>query len=149
MSGISNIPSVCVERNSNGGYYQNGKEYCTLKKVEVEEEYWQLRVRGGGKAPSKRELAKVAGVSPNYAQKIIGEIEEYGAVVDVNTLKLERWERRIKGVGSHCLTLQEQCLLLTLRDEDSTRTNSNYCHQLLIFSGKKVSTRFISSFFKK
>ena len=78
--------SLGVERNLNGGLFENGKEYSTFKKVEVEEEYWRLRVRGGGKAPSKRELVKVAGVSPNYAQKIIREIEEYGAVVDVNTL---------------------------------------------------------------
>ena len=44
--------SLGVERNLNGGLFENGKEYSTFKKVEVEEEYWRLRVRGDGKAPS-------------------------------------------------------------------------------------------------
>ena len=76
--------------NSNGGFFENGKEYSTLKKAEVEREYWDLVGSENGKKPSKRVLAKAAKVSPNYAKKIMDEIECRGGIFPVEELKIKR-----------------------------------------------------------
>ena len=88
-------------------------------------------------------------MSPNYARKIITEIEEHGRIIPVEDLKVERSDERVKGVGSKVLTLEEQMFLLELRNLDSTRTRDNYVINLFQFCGKHVSKTFISDFFLK
>ena len=101
-----------ILENLNSGFFENGKEYSTLKQVEVENEYWSLVSPANGKTPSKRVLAKAAKVSPNYARKIIAEIEDRGKIIPVEVLKVERSDERVKRVGSKLLTLEEQMFLL-------------------------------------
>ena len=91
-----------ISENLNGGFYENGKEYSTLKKAEVEREYWSLVGAANGKTPSKRVLAKAAKVSPNYARKIIVEISNRGSIIPVEDLKVERSEERVKGLVRNC-----------------------------------------------
>ena len=132
-----------ISENLNGGFFENGKEYSTLKKAEVEREYWRLvSMAENGKTPSKRKLAVAARVSPNYARKIITEIEEHGRIIPVEDLKVERSDERVKGVGSKVLKLEEQMFLLELRNLDSTRTRDIYIINLLQFCGKLVSKSF-------
>ena len=139
-----------LNENSNGGYFENGKEYSTIKKAEVEREYWRLVGKAeDGKTPSKRVLAKAAKVSPNYTRKIIVEIQERRKIITVENLKLKRKDERKKGVGALSLTLEEQMFLLDLQNLDSTRTRSNYIHNLFMFCDKSVSHSFISEFFIK
>ena len=110
--------------------------------------YWRL-VDELGKALSDCRLAKEARVGRMFAGKVRREIQEGGAIRTVEELKEERWLTRKKGVGSHCLTLREQLYLLQLRADNPTRSNDSYIAHLFFLSGNKVSSNFISTFFKK
>ena len=102
-----------IETNSNGGLFTNGKEYPTLKKVEIEVVYWRLFV-ALGKSPSERRLACEAKVGKTYARKLINEVKNGGGIIPVERLKEERVERRDNRVGCLCITLQEKSYLLQI-----------------------------------
>ena len=137
-----------VNQNAYGGHHINGKEYSTLKKVQVEVVYWRLFVELK-KAPSKRVLAKGARVGPTFAQKVIAEIKRSGCIIPVEQLKVERWKKKDKRVGCLCITLDEQAHLLQLRRDEPTRGNNSHIAALFLASGTIVSSSFISSFFRK
>ena len=59
-----------IQTKYNGGFFTNGKEYSTLKNVEIEVVYWRIFVKLG-KSPSKQRLAGEAKVG--NARKLANE----------------------------------------------------------------------------
>ena len=135
-------------KNRNGGWYSLGKEKTSDQKRQYEDIYMDLKVKIG-KDPSVRIFAKEAKISVGYSQKIIKEIKSNGSVVTVEKLKSDRIKARKKGVGSICLTEVDVAVLLQLRDMNPLQSNQNYVNRLAALTGTKISSRFITTLFKK
>ena len=139
-----------IERNQYGGWYVNGKEFSTEKKVECEETYRRLCAQNG-RPPSIRAFAKEAKVSRKFAKKMMEEIKSNGHVVSVESLKKKRHEENphLRGVGAQKLSPHEKQILIDLRHDDPSRSNIGYVAMLHQISGTKVSTSFVTNFFKE
>ena len=139
-----------IERNQYGGWYVNGKEFSTEKKVECEETYRRLCAQNG-RPPSIRAFAKEAKVSRKFAKKMMEEIKSNGHVVSVESLKKKRHEENphLRGAGAQKLSPHEKQILIDLRHDDPSRSNIGYVAMLHQITGTKVSKSFITNFFKE
>ena len=78
-----------IFKNTHGGWYNNGREFSTEKKVAIEAIYRDLCC-SENRPPSIRELVRKAKMSATHSSKIIKEIKETGHVMPVSILKKER-----------------------------------------------------------
>ena len=74
--------SLGLYANANNGYYKSVKSYGVEKK-KIADAYEQL-LQAHGTPPSIRCLEKHCKVSPNFAQKVIKELQVHGSVIDPN-----------------------------------------------------------------
>jgi hypothetical protein len=139
-----------IERNQYGGWYVNGKEFSTEKKVECEETHRRPCAQNG-RPPSIRAFAKEAKVSRKFAKKMMEEIKSNGHVVSVESLKKKRHEENphLRGAGAQKLSPHEKQILIDLRHDDPSRSNIGYVAMLHQITGTKVSKSFITNFFKE
>ncbi len=111
------------------------------KKIAVQECYDRLKKEN--QDPSSRALAKAAGVSKNFALKIIKEIKEQGAITPVKEITT------CQGIGSRVLAPGDAQFLLDLRSRNNKLRNIDYVIELREKRGIKVSVGFITQFFQK
>ena len=131
--------------NQNGGFYRPGVAYTLDVKIRIAMVYEELKEEAAitGKPPvSKRQLAVAASVSPEYAGKIMDEVDS-GGIVDPATVDPER-ER---GPGSMTLDLEDELLLLRLHQWKPSMRLSQYCMYLRVQRGTIVSESTISRWF--
>jgi hypothetical protein len=134
--------AVGVSKNDNGGYYNNGCTTSVVEKMRMADIYTSLKSEG--KKVTCRMLAKHAKGSPNFAQKIIKEVEEYGGVIDPSSKK-----KCQTGIGSRCMTGHDISIILRLCQENPARSLRDYQACLCAENGNAVSTSTILNLFNK
>jgi hypothetical protein len=136
--------------NRNGGYYHPGQAYNLIRKKEVGQVFLTLWEDNYPTQPSVRAVARVAGVGRVYAKKVIKELLETGDLLDNELTRPNKKETQLfVGVGSRALNLEEEVFLLALRTEMPNRPNLDYIRELHARYGTKVSSGFITEWFKK
>mmetsp|Transcript_21380 Transcript_21380/g.24010 ORF Transcript_21380/g.24010 Transcript_21380/m.24010 type:complete len:86 (-) Transcript_21380:264-521(-) len=78
------------------------------------------------------------------------EIQTWGHVVSVETLKKERKEenQHVRGVGAFSLPPHAKQILLDLQRADPSRSNISYVAMLHQMTGISVSVSLVSKFFR-
>ena len=130
--------------NEFGGLYEPGQYYPISKKISVAQAYRRMKDEAAPALPTILDLAKECQVSWHYASRVAQEVELHGQIQAPRMLMLESQNHRHVG---DCLSTDEAYFLLSLRAEAPERPNFDYCHQLEVYSGKRVSPSFISEFF--
>lgn len=132
--------------NANQGAYTNGCAYPLEKKLLVASVYDRCLRESGGRRPVLANVAKEAGVSIGFVSKVADELHAFGTVVAPDSATKRAGPC---GVGSKCLTDEDQRILLELLDRNPFRTRRNYVHRLWEITGTRVSESTISQFFLK
>jgi hypothetical protein len=136
--------------NRNGGSCHPGQSHSLVKKDEVASEFLKLWQDSFPTQPSDRLVAREAGVGKKFAGKVIKELLETGELLDPELTRPNQKESGcFVGVGSRALTLEEEVFLLALRTEIPNRPNLSYIQELDGRHGAKVSSAFITQWFKK
>ena len=109
-----------------------------------------LRANNYPTQPSVRSVARKTRVGWKFASKVIKELLETGNLLDP---ELTRPKQKESGcfvdVGSRALNLEEEVFLLALRAETPNRPNLDCIREPDRRCGAKVSTAFITEWFKK
>mmetsp|Transcript_1907 Transcript_1907/g.3767 ORF Transcript_1907/g.3767 Transcript_1907/m.3767 type:complete len:377 (-) Transcript_1907:1828-2958(-) len=127
--------------NDNGGAYQHGKPYSTEKKVDVANTYFDMKFSSCGPDPTPTNVAQEAKVGWSFAKKVIDEVEENYRVLSPEEIQAQR--PMPLGVGSRCLTAEDEAYLEYLYYKKRYRTNEGYVRRLAEDRGKVVSASLI------
>ena len=130
--------------NAYQGAYTNGCAYPIEKKLSVALLYEQCQRDAGKTCPPLSHVAKKAGVSVGFVSKVVEELNCFGSVVASNPKNKYSGPR---GIGSKCLSLEDQQILLELLHRNPFRTRRNYVNRLAEITGTRVSESTISQFF--
>lgn len=134
------------DRNENGGFYTRGERYNFAKKCEIVTTYFELWAASFPTRPTFTDVARHCKVSRSVATKFVKEFEILGYIIDPKEEAKTRRERN--AAVDDFLTVEEEVFLLALRSEDASRPNASYQDELEKQFGKKVSSKFISTWFK-
>ena len=134
------------DRNENGGFYTRGESYSYAKKCEIVTVFFELWTETFPERPSFSKVARECKVSRGCATKFIREFEEHGNLADPKEATEEK--KNDDGVFD-ILTVEEELFLLSLHADDCSRPNASYMKELNDNFGKKISSQFVSNWFKK
>ena len=133
------MPTVC--RNSNGGWYENGRSFTQAKWVATLHQYEVLLIKNGG--CSVRQLAKAASISVHSAHRVVKLYEEGKAEMP----QCQRGSRK-KGIGSKkLLEVQHHLFLYDLYRDNPSMPLYGYAEELYKKYNIKVSDTFIRRWF--
>ena len=133
------LVSSKVRRNTQGGYYEQGRAFARSNLVRIIDLYLH-EIDDFGKCPIWR-LMELAKIGRKTARKAI----EYYAVGTI-TPKVRRYA---KGVGvMKGMTMEHHAYIYSLYLDNPSRPNDGYCEELEQEYGITVSPSFMSRWFK-
>lgn len=135
--------------NENGGFYKRGDAYSYPQKAAIVSAFFNMWEETYPERPSYGAVAKETKVSKFTVRKFIMEFEENGKIEDPNTKNWDKKHCKVKSDGVYgILSLEQESFLLSLRAEEPSRPNKSYVQELYLQYGRKVSSSFISKWFK-
>jgi hypothetical protein len=132
-----------IDTNSHGNQFVKGRSYDIAKKLEVAKVIAQMKLER--LSISKRSVAKRARVGETFANKVINELKEVGAVKDP---KVDFQPNRKRGVGSIKLSEADDIIIKQVRADNPQAPLAKYSAELATL-GTFVSPQLISAALKK